>query len=459
MKTVAVISASGKKLMPTTAYRARKLLKSGRAKIYKYRPVFTIQLLDRKDGYTQPMEYSCDTGYMYIGVSVKSRKHEYVNRQYDLLPDEPERHNKRRKYRRTRRNRLRYRKPRWNNRKSLMTKGDPFAPSLRNKRDQHIQLFKAFLEVMPITKATFEMGQFDTQVLKAVEEGKPLPKGADYQHGERYGYDTLREAVFSRDDYTCVVCKKGIKQGKILRTHHLGYLKCDRSNRMSNLATVCTDCHTSKNHKKGGKLYGLEPKLKTFKGATFMTAVRWDMYQKLKEACGDEVEFNITYGAVTKEKRKELDIKKTHSNDAYCIGEYHPKHRADFEHLQKQRRNNRILRKFYDAKYIDVRDGSTKSGVQLSCGRTNRSVSRRSELNECIYRGKKVKKGSYSIRKTHYSYRPGNTVWTKKYGRCEVKGVMNCGATVLLANGKSVQTGKILKTVHCGGWRLIEKTA
>ena len=100
MKTVAVISASGKKLMPTTAYRARKLLKSRRAKIYKYRPVFTIQLLDRKDGYTQPMEYSCDTGYMYIGVSVKSRKHEYVNRQYDLLPDEPERHDKRRKHRR-----------------------------------------------------------------------------------------------------------------------------------------------------------------------------------------------------------------------------------------------------------------------------------------------------------------------------------------------------------------------
>ena len=242
-----------------------------------------------------------------------------------------------------------------------MTKGNPFAPSLRNKRDQHIQLFKVFLAVMPITKATFEMGQFDTQVLKAVEEGKPLPKGTDYQHGERYGYDTLREAVFSRDNYTCVVCKKGIKQGKILRIHHLGYLKGDRSNRMSNLATVCTDCHTSKNHKQGGKLYGLKPKLKTFKGATFMTTVRWDMYRKLEETCGNEVEFNVTYGAVTKEKRKELNIKKTHSNDAYCIGEYHPKHRADFEHLQKQRRNNRILRKFYDAKYIDVRDGSTKS--------------------------------------------------------------------------------------------------
>lgn len=58
MDAVAVVSASGKRLMPTNSYRARKLLKSSRARIYKYRPAFTIQLLDRRDGYTQPMEYS-----------------------------------------------------------------------------------------------------------------------------------------------------------------------------------------------------------------------------------------------------------------------------------------------------------------------------------------------------------------------------------------------------------------
>ena len=35
METVAVISASGKKLMLTNSYRARKLLKKGRAVIHK----------------------------------------------------------------------------------------------------------------------------------------------------------------------------------------------------------------------------------------------------------------------------------------------------------------------------------------------------------------------------------------------------------------------------------------
>lgn len=299
MNAVAVLSASGKKLMPTTSYRARKLLKKKRAVIYQYRPVFTIQLTDRKEGDTQPIEYCCDTGYSHIGLSIKSGRHEYVSGQRDLLPDEPEKHNDQRKQRRTRRNRLRYRKPRFNNRKGMVCK-DGFAPSIRNKRDRHILLFQKYSEVLPVTSAVFEMGQFDTQALKAMEEGKPLPEGTDYQHGERYGTATLREAVFARDHYTCICCKKNaFKDNAILHVHHIGFWKGDRTNRLANLGTVCDRCHTPKNHKPGGKLYGLEPKLKTFKGATFMTMVRWDMLKKLKETVPD-VEIHITYGAATK---------------------------------------------------------------------------------------------------------------------------------------------------------------
>ena len=47
---VAVISSTGKPLDPTHPARARKLLKNGRAKIYKHTPIFIIQLLDREDG-------------------------------------------------------------------------------------------------------------------------------------------------------------------------------------------------------------------------------------------------------------------------------------------------------------------------------------------------------------------------------------------------------------------------
>ena len=450
---VFVLSSTNKKLMPTNEYRARKLLKSGKATIYKYRP-FTIKLTVREDGYTQLIEYCCDTGYQHIGISIKSHRHEYVNEERILLKNETERHNDCRKYRRTRRNKLRYRKARWNNRRNNQICKDGFAPSIRNKRDIHINLFKMYYEVCPITSATFEMGQFDTQLLKAVENGDDIPQGIDYQHGEQYGYSTLREAVFARDNYTCICCgKSAIKDGVILKIHHLGYRTGDRSNRMTNLGTVCSNCHTSKNHQKGGKLYDLKPRLKSFKGATFMTMVRYDMYSKLKEVAPD-VNFHMTYGAMTKLKRKDCNIKKSHSNDAYCMGEFHPIHRTDFRCYQKLRRNNRILSKFYDAKYIDLRDGSVKSGKQLSCNRTNRSEIRNSDKNERIYRGQKISKGKTVVRKHHYQYRPHDYVWYQGL-KHSINGILSNGTRVRLDIGKDVGLKNITLCCHVNGWQFI----
>ena len=419
---VFVLSSTKKKLMPTNEYRARKLLKSGKATIYKHRP-FTIILTGRDDGDTQPVEYCCDTGYQHIGISIKSQKHEYVNEERILLKDEVEHHNDQRKYRRTRRNKLRYRKPRWNNRKDNLICKDGFAPSIRNKRDIHINLLKMYYNICPITSATFEMGQFDTQLLKAIEEGNDVPQGKDYQHGEQYGYSTLREAVFARDDYKCICCgKSAIKDNAFLRIHHLGYLIGDRTNRMNNLATVCSNCHTSKNHQKGGKLYDLKPKLKSFKGTTFMTMVRYDMFSKLKEL--------------------------------YCMGELHPKQRTDFKCYQKLRRNNRILSKFYDAKYIDIRDGSIKSGKQLSCNKTNRNEKRNSNKNERIYRGKQISKGKIVVRRQHYQYRPYDFVWYENI-KYVVKGVQDKGKRIALQNHLPVALSKIKKSIHTNGWRLV----
>lgn len=450
MDTVAVISASGKKLMPTNSYRARRLLKSKRAVIHKYRPVFTIKLVDRTNGYTQPIEYKCDTGYQNIGISICSDTKEFVNEQRDLLKDEVKRHSDSRKYRRTRRNRLRYRKKRFDNRRGMISK-DGFAPSIRNKRDVHVRLYEEYYKVFPITKAVFEMGQFDTQVLKAVEAGLPVPEGTDYQRGEQYGYATLRETVFARDDYKCICCgKSAIKDGVKLRIHHIGYLSGDRSNRMANLGSVCESCHTSKNHKPGGKLYNLKPKLKTFKGATFMTAVRYSMVKQLKAATPD-VDIRVTYGAATKLARRVLSVKKTHSNDAYCMGEFHPKHRSDFKHYRKCRRNSRVLSRFYDAKYRDLRDGSVKTGSQLSCGRTNRKISRHTKLDERIYRAHRISKGKFVVRRQHYQCRPGDTVWvgSKRY---TVKGIISNGTRIALNERNPVSVNKIDKTVHTGGW-------
>ena len=404
---VAVLSSTGKKLMPTSNYHARRLLKKGRAVIVKYKPIFTIRMTDREDGETQPIEYTSDTGYVYVGISVKSQRHEFIHEERDMLSDETERHNDCRKYRRARRNRKRYRKPRFNNRSK---KNKDMAPSIRHKMECQIRLFDQYCEVLPITTATFEMGKFDTSLMQAVAEGKPKPEGKDYQQGSRYLAKTIRAAAFSRDNYTCQICgKSGIKDHVILHTHHIGFWKGYRSNRVGNLLTVCDKCHKAKNHKQGGKLWGIEPKGTDLAPAAYMNTVRWAMYHAIKDT-HPKIEIHIQYGVKTDITRQDRNIEKSHANDAYCIGTMHPKHRCREVVYQKLKRHNRSRTKFYDTEYIDVRDGQKKSGAQLSCGRTKRKESRRTEKNERIYRGRKCRTGSSRIRRGDCEIQAGDKV-------------------------------------------------
>lgn len=338
-----VLNNHGKRLMPTKRLgKVRHLLKDGRAVIVKHQP-FTIQLTYDSTTYVQELELCVDTGSQHVGVSLKSESCEYVAQQYDLLKDEKERHDDCRRYRRTRRNRLRYRAPRFNNRRASKKDGW-LAPSLKNKADRHVDIVQRFCAVAPVSRVILEVGKFDTQVLAAVQEGKPIPRGEDYQHGEQYGIDTLREAVFQRDSYTCRICKRStFKDGAILHAHHAYFWRGQHGNRLSELMTVCEKCHTSANHKPGGKLYGYDKPLPRYTGAAFMNSVRWYIYNSVKDAVGSVCKVQLTYGAVTKRKRLELELPKSHVNDAFSMGEFHPKKRAAEGHFIKRRRNNRCL--------------------------------------------------------------------------------------------------------------------
>lgn len=417
----AVLSKDGRPLMPTYNIRkVRRMLKNGKAKIIGHNP-FTIQLQYESETNTQPVELTEDTGYLNIGLSVKSEKHEFVSREYKLLPDEKNKHQAQKRIRTARRNRKRYRRPMSKREKCSRRKQKNWlAPSLRNKADRHVDLVKRFMKLFPVTSVVLEMGQFDTAVLSAVNQGLPVPEGLAYQHGPKYGFDTLREATFARDRYRCVCCHRSAIKDKItLVIHHRGYRKGDRSNRLSNLASVCTDHHTPAEHKKGGKLWDLPKDGGSLAPASFMNAVKWYIYGCVSEL---GIKTAITYGAVTKRERLDRNIVKSHSNDAYCIGEFHPKHRAHTEHYRKRRRNDRCLQRFYDAVYVDMRTGKTVKASELGCNRTKRKVSRSNERNLRPYRGKKVKAGYNSIRKGRHSLQAGDIVQYKGR-RCEVKTV------------------------------------
>ena len=175
-----------------------------------------------------------------------------------------------------------------------------------------------------------------------------------------------------------------------------------------------------------------------------MNTVRWKIVQAVKDL-DSNLTVHATYGADTKLSRRDHSITKTHANDAYCMGMFQPGHRAPEQLLKKKRRNNRVLSKFYDAKYIDSRDGVKKSGSDLSCGRTNRSEPRNGEQNLRIFHGKKVSKGRISVRRQRYQ------VMYKKHTYVAV-GTHNNGRAVVLNLGKSVSVSKLRILHHAGAF-------
>ena len=155
---------------------------------------------------------------------------------------------------------------------------------------------------------------------------------------------------------------------------------------------------------------------------------------------------------MTQTKRRQLNIPKTHANDAYAMGDFHPKHKARPTFYKKRRRNNRILEKFYDAKYIDIRDGKTKKASELCTNRTNRSIPRNNSQNERKYRGAKISKGRRNIRTQRYALQP-NTIIKIDNKKYTVKGIISNGQYVTVQETqKTFSTNRLQITKYAAGW-------
>ncbi|GIK62479.1 MAG: hypothetical protein BroJett018_02730 [Chloroflexota bacterium] len=114
---VPVVGSTGKPLMPTTHKRANKLIAKGRAVRRFDRGLFYIKLLDREEGYTQPIAVGIDPGSKKEALTVKSASHTYLNIQADAVTWVKEVEQTSTQMRRSRRNRkTRYRACRPNRR-------------------------------------------------------------------------------------------------------------------------------------------------------------------------------------------------------------------------------------------------------------------------------------------------------------------------------------------------------
>lgn len=434
---VYVLSKDGKPLMPTKRYaKIRILRKRGLLKIVNVKP-FTVQLLYDTKNITQDVTLGIDSGYLNIGFSAVTEKQELISGEVKLLKGQKERLYERATYRKLRRQRLRYRAPRFNNRISSKKEGW-LAPSIKHKLDSHIRFIEKLQKILPISKIIVEVANFDIQKIK-----NPEIEGKLYQEGEMQGFWNLREYILHRDNHKCQNpdCKNKSKE-PVLKTHHIVFREKGGTDSPSNLITLCNKCHTPVNHKEGKFLYNwmIEgKKVKGFKDSTFMSMVRWRLVNYLNSL---DIETKHTYGFETKSKRIELKLEKSHFNDAFCIAGGINQARTEPFSVEQIRRNNRSLEKFYDAKFIDLRSGEKVSASELSCGRTTRNKNLNGE-NLKIYRGQKVSKGQRRIRKTRYPYQPGDLV---KYDNqiYTVRGTQNGGKYVALREIKKVPKIELL---------------
>lgn len=262
-----VRSKEGMVLMPTERCgKIGYLLCHGKAHVVSRVP-FVVQLDYDSITYTQDVSLGIDAGSKYIGVSASSEKKEMIAAQVELRSDIVKLLSTRRELRRNRRNRkTRYRKARFDNRKK---KDCWLAPSVEQKIESHLKVIRLVHKLLPITKTTIEVAQFDAQKIK-----NPDIKGEDYQQGEQMGFWNVREYVLARDGHKCVHCK-GKSKDPILNVHHLESRKTG-GNSPSNLVTLCETCH--KAYHRGE----FDLKIKrgsSLRDAAVMNIMRWAVYE------------------------------------------------------------------------------------------------------------------------------------------------------------------------------------
>lgn len=303
---VYVINKNGQPLMPTENHaKVRVLLKSGKAKVVKKCP-FTIQLLYDSTNHTQKVTLGVDSGSRHIGISATTKDKVLFESDIELRNDIVDLLSTRRELRHSRRNRkIRYRKPRFDNRKR---KDGWLAPSVQQKVDSHLTMIEKVRKILPISDIVAEVASFDIQKIK-----NPSISGAEYQQGEQLDFWNVREYVLFRDGHTCQCCK-GKSKDKILNVHHIESRKTG-GDAPNNLITLCETCHTGY-HKGTVKLPKTIHRGMSFRDATFMGIMRWAFYNKLKEIYPN---VSLTYGYITKHTRIENDLPKDHYIDARCI--------------------------------------------------------------------------------------------------------------------------------------------
>jgi 5-methylcytosine-specific restriction endonuclease McrA len=319
---VFVLDKNKKPLDPTHPARARRLLRAGRASVFKRYP-FTIILHDREveNSAISECRLKLDPGAKTTGLAILQGNvviwaAELTHRGFairDALTA-------RRQLRRSRRNRkTRYRAARFNNRRR--SKGW-LPPSLMSRVHNILTWVKRLSKLCPITDISQELVRFDTQKMQNAEIS-----GVEYQQGELAGYE-VREYLLEKFNRQCAYCNASDTR---LEIDHVYPRSRGGSDRVSNLVLACHSCNQAKGNQDIKDFLSGKPDLlkrvlakikKPLADTAAVNATRWMLFEQLKTT-GLPVETGT--GGQTKFNRTRLDLPKTHWTDAVAVGDSTPK--------------------------------------------------------------------------------------------------------------------------------------
>lgn len=313
---VFVLNKNKKPLSPCSNATARKLLKLGKAVIHKKYP-FTIRLKELKkinDEKTEKQEYriKIDYGSRYTGLSILSNNKVLFLAELHHKTNIKDKLDSRREHRRFRRNKLRYRKARFLNRKR---KEGWVPPSLQSRVDNIKSFLNKLIKIIPLTHISYENCKFDTQLIN-----NENINGIEYQQGTLLGY-TVREYLLEKYSRKCMYCGK---ENVPLEIEHIIPKSRGGTNRIDNLGIACHTCNQSKGSKTAEEFGypNIQKQVKkTLKDSALINATRWKIYEFLINT-GLDVECGS--GALTKMNRINHQLPKTHYYDSCCIGKSTP---------------------------------------------------------------------------------------------------------------------------------------
>jgi hypothetical protein len=327
---VFVLSKNKKPLMPCSEKRARLLLSKKQAVVHKTYP-FTIRLKKQTGNATQPLQLKIDPGSRYTGVALVMDLptlmralclFELQHRGHQIS----EALTQRRAFRRRRRNQLRYRPARFDNR----TRKDGWLPpSVQHRLDTTLALVQKLKRLCPVSAIVFERVKFDMQKML-----NPDIQGVEYQQGTLFQYE-VREYLLERHQRTCAYCA-GESLDPILEVEHKHPRAQGGTNSIHNLVIACRTCNQAK-----GSLT-LSEFLSTLKNTKLdkvrkvkITQILAGKVFRLKDAgavnacrnqlgrdlASQQLPVSTGTGAQTKYNRMRYQLPKTHALDALMTGE------------------------------------------------------------------------------------------------------------------------------------------